>query len=527
MTSLNISYSRKILGSVSIDVRGINFIDLFELIADKADLKFNINEGNIYFEPDSQYFKIYKADFLSTEDLWQDIENNISVILAKNLTDNFHIKIPKTRTVYKDIIETKEEQQDLSSKSIFKNIFNNSTEALKEYNMLKQRKGLRYANITLMNTPDKLGIIKGIEILGRKTKSRKKALKELSNLEFVKEIKEQKRIKNIIKNKSKDDKNLINSFFELSKSSRTIYVYGTRKHHKEIQKYLNNIKAITTAQVLIEAKIIEVNLKKEFKSGIDWSYIGNQRQLTGNTGNTSGILSIVLQKNVLGDNINATINILETFGTTRSISSPRLTAMHNQNSSIRFEDSLVYYELKSNTNSSIGSISTTNLVNTTIESVRKEIPTGTFLDIKPLINLDSKEIILDVKPEISIQSGFVADPTTDAQGNNIGNVSPQIKKRTLSVKAKIKDGDVLVLGGLLKDDTTDSDSAIPLIHRIPVIGWIFKSISKTSSITETVIFLKATIINEDSTSLRDREFSDKFDINKGSFFGGEEKKIKN
>jgi type II secretory pathway component GspD/PulD (secretin) len=76
-----------------------------------------------------------------------------------------------------------------------------------------------------------------------------------------------------------------------------------------------------------------------------------------------------------------------------------------------------------------------------------------------------------------------------------------------------------VIGGLMKESTSDTDSGIPFLGRIPIIGWFFKSVSKDSAITETVIFIKATIVKSGGPADKiDRDMQNKFDTNRRKFF---------
>jgi type II secretory pathway component GspD/PulD (secretin) len=100
----------------------------------------------------------------------------------------------------------------------------------------------------------------------------------------------------------------------------------------------------------------------------------------------------------------------------------------------------------------------------------------------------------------------------------LGNTIPIIKTRELNTIAKVKSGSVLVIGGLMTEASINNDRGIPFLGRIPVLGWLFKLSSKKSDIVETVIFVKATIINNGAPpSKYDREFYDKFTTDKKQF----------
>ncbi|MFM8186585.1 MAG: hypothetical protein ACKN9I_06620, partial [Alphaproteobacteria bacterium] len=99
------------------------------------------------------------------------------------------------------------------------------------------------------------------------------------------------------------------------------------------------------------------------------------------------------------------------------------------------------------------------------------------------------------------------------------NIVPVITTRELSTSVKIASGNVIVLGGLMSSNATGSEGGIPFFRKIPILGWIFKSFEKSSEVKETVIFIKATIINSGSkTDKIDRDLQEKFDTNRRNFF---------
>ena len=202
----------------------------------------------------------------------------------------------------------------------------------------------------------------------------------------------------------------------------------------------------------------------------------------------------------------------KTFGVTRTLSSPRIHAINNQKASLNFGDKLVYFKIESNQSTITATTSTTT---SNITTTKQEENVGVQLDITPSINVRTGQIVMSVKPQLSVHSSDVQDPAVTA-----ANLVPVINTRTIDTIAKIKSGNVLVIGGLMKDTTTNSDSGVPFLQSIPVIGWFFKSVSKSTTLVETVIMIKATIIKQGPSSVSkiDREFQQKFDTNKRRYF---------
>ncbi len=311
--------------------------------------------------------------------------------------------------------------------------------------------------------------------------------------------------------------------FTSNKSAGIITVVGTDKQHRAIAKYLEDVQKYSSAQVLIEAKVIEVSLTKEYSAGVQWgSGDGGAFSLTN--GYASGGALDVVFKTIGTTDLSLSISALEKFGVTKTISSPRIHAINNQKATLNFTDKLVYFQVQqtqSNTSTTGGG---TALVASTISSTKLEESVGVTLEIVPSINLKTSEITMGIKPTLSVLSEYITDPAsptalTDAAGKRVVNKVPVIQSRTLDTSVKIQSGNILVIGGLMKDESSSTDSGVPFVERIPVLGWLFKSMSRGSGVTETVIFIKATIINSGAPTKKiDRDIQKNFDPSKRAYF---------
>ena len=310
--------------------------------------------------------------------------------------------------------------------------------------------------------------------------------------------------------------------FTSNKSAGIIAVYATEKQHQEVVKYLADVEKYSSAQVLIEAKVIEVTLNKEYKSGINWGRDGDSNFAT-NTGYSaaSATSGFTISTVFSGADFALSIAALEKFGVSKTISSPRVNAVNNQKATLNFIDKLVYFQIQqtqSNTSATGGS---TALVASTTTSTKLEENTGVSLEITPSINLRTNEIFMSIKPKLSVLQSWVDDPASPRNADGavlIKNRVPVIQSREVETSAKIQSGNVLVIGGLMKDESSNSDSGIPFLGRIPVLGWLFKSMSRSSGVTETVIFIKATIINSGTPVDKvDRDIQKNFDPSKRKY----------
>lgn len=318
----------------------------------------------------------------------------------------------------------------------------------------------------------------------------------------------------------------------LNKSAGMLAVFATKKQHESVERYLEDVEKQSSAQVLIEAKIIEVKLKDEFRAGIDWTsnkLIAKTESL-GTSVVSSPMLSYTNRSfNFMGKNIDMGVKMLEKFGTSRTLSSPRVHTMNNQKAVLNFADKLVYFKVEAQ-QSSASNGSTTSTVASTITSTKEEENVGIELTITPSINLKTSEVIMNIAPKMSIKTGEVVDPASANAQNVVGagasqelresfvNKVPIIETRELTTVAKVQSGNVIVIGGLMKEITQNDDRGIPFLNKIPVFGWLFKSSGKESVVTETVIFIKATILNSSTRPNKiDRDMQEKFDTNRRKF----------
>ncbi len=309
------------------------------------------------------------------------------------------------------------------------------------------------------------------------------------------------------------------SSFSSNKSAGIISIFATSRQHEIIKNYLKAVEKTASSQVLIEAKVVEVSLTDTYKTGIDWSFTAGRT-----TGVISGAyesgqpLSLVFSGLYSGD-LTTSISALETFGQTKTLSSPRIHAINNQKATLNFADKLVYFKI----DSSQETTSSTSAINTsTITSSKEEEDVGVQLEITPSINVETGEIVMKIHPTLSVKSSEVVDPAspTDDDGNIIvENRVPVIQTREIETIAKIQSGNVIVIGGLMKENTTNNESGIPFVSRIPLLGWLFKSVSKDTNVVETVIFIKATLVKSSTpASTIDRDIQDKFDTNRRKYF---------
>jgi MSHA type pilus biogenesis protein MshL len=300
-----------------------------------------------------------------------------------------------------------------------------------------------------------------------------------------------------------------------------IAIRATARQHARVQEFIDSSQRSARRQVLIEATIAEVELSNAFEQGIDWKAIRNSAtdsmgltlspagsitQLPGGTpvGSVVPTLGLInFTRNTARADISAALRLLESFGNTRVLSSPKISVLNNQTALIKVVDNLVYFQLTADyTPGTAGSPSTF-----TVNSTPNTVPVGFLMNVTPQISAND-EIILNMRPTISRLTGYVQDPGVALSlalarqaGASIPDITsqvPEIQTREMESMIKLADGQIAVLGGLMREESTDGEDAVPGAKRLPVFGNLFRNRSRGSKKSELVIFLRPTIVRDAS-----------------------------
>lgn len=303
------------------------------------------------------------------------------------------------------------------------------------------------------------------------------------------------------------------SQFTIHRQGGILTVRATSRQHRLIKEYLAHLRQTIGTQILIEAKIIEVNLKDEFKAGINWQEISGAAfrasMPLGKIAQSSRIADPLQHRQdilTIGthfDHFTALLQAIEQYGACKTLSSPRLTVLNNQNAILKVAQNQVYFRLRydreNNTN--------INRENVMVTSDIQTVPIGLVMSVQPSINPDTNEILLSLRPTISRLTRSVADPAVEifyALGNRGGDgdhikpsMVPVVEVREMDSILKVKSGSVAVLGGLMEGRNSQEDSQLPVLGDIPFLGKLVSATSQSEEVVELVILLKATIIDDE------------------------------
>ena len=273
-----------------------------------------------------------------------------------------------------------------------------------------------------------------------------------------------------------------------------IAVRATSRQHEKVQEFIDRIMRSARRQVMIEATIIEVNLNDNYQHGIDWTKADT---LTGFTltraSNTQTAGSTVAPFQMVYRNISRGLDVfvdmLRGFGTTKVLSSPKLTVLNNQTATLKVSEDFVYFNVKQDVATSIN----TNPIATTT-TTPQSVSIGFFMSLTAQIS-DDDVVTLNVRPSISSISALKQDPNPAL---TVANEVPQIRTREIESMMRVQSGDVAVLGGLMEDRMENRSGRFPVLGDVPVLGEIFTTRNNASTKTELVVVLRPTVIKEAS-----------------------------
>jgi len=281
-------------------------------------------------------------------------------------------------------------------------------------------------------------------------------------------------------------------------------VMATQREHALVQRYLESVKQAAERQVLIECTIVEVTLSDAYQAGIDWQQVirwGQGWRLSQELlGNALGTAPRMVLGSGNGDSdLQVTVRLLERFGRTRVLSSPKIMALNNQTALLKVVDNVVYFTVASSV--SQNQTQTLQSVTTTPSTVA----VGVVLSLTPQMDA-ARSVNLIVRPTISRISRFVDDPNPllklDAKGeplaNPIANRVPEIQVREMESVIRLMSRQTAVLGGLIQEGLRRDRDQVPGIGRIPRAGDAFAYRDEASEKTELVIFLRPTVVTNPS-----------------------------
>jgi len=288
----------------------------------------------------------------------------------------------------------------------------------------------------------------------------------------------------------------------VNRDAGTVLVTADSDLMDRVAAYLQAVEGAMGRQVMIEAKIVEVELNDAHRLGVDWSAVASAAG--GFTGSlTGGAAALMAKAPTLSQNlgggetafrIGATsrdlavvLDAIATQGQVRVVSSPRVAALNNQPAVIKVAQEQTFFSLDRQTNTEAG----VQQDNFTVDKEKYTI--GVVLDIVPRID-DDGTIIMGVHPSITDFAGEDVFPP-GATGSEILANAPILKVRELDTVVRLRDRETLVIAGLIRQEDRDEVDQVPLFGDIPFVGALFRHTKQVKRGSELVIFLTPRVVH--------------------------------
>ena len=305
-----------------------------------------------------------------------------------------------------------------------------------------------------------------------------------------------------------------------------VSVRATSRQHEKVQEFLDQVTGAARRQVLIEATIVEVTLNDNYQTGVDWSALGInglgysfRQSIVGpnlpsspfaldNTTPNSFSIAYSNPNAAVGGSISSTIKLLDQFGRTRVLSSPKLMVLNNQTAMLKVVDNRVYFTIKADT------VTNQTTSTTTFTTTQNVVPIGFIMNVTPQIS-DSDMVTINIRPTVTRIIDTVADPNPALAAAKVVSNIPVTQTREMESVLKVASGQTAILGGLMLDSFESQRAGLPVASRIPLFGDLVSKRNDVQAKSELVIFIRPYVIrnasvDDDLASYRrylpDREF---------------------
>lgn len=274
----------------------------------------------------------------------------------------------------------------------------------------------------------------------------------------------------------------------VSPQAGLITITALPRELRAAREFLRSAEERLQRQVILEARIVEVALNDNYQQGISWSDLFSLGNASGSIGfgggsveNSNGLFGMSLE---VGD-FSGVLNLLQNQGNVQVLSNPRVSAANNQKAVIKIgEDEYFVTDVSTTTVTGTATTSTPNIELTPFFS-------GISLDITPQIS-DDGEVILHVHPSVVETNEQNKTVTLNEESFVLPLAQSNIRESDTIVRAR--NGEIVVLGGLMQSSYSDNESKAPLLGDIPVIGNLFKNKRRTEQKKELVILIRPVVV---------------------------------
>ncbi|MDR2099784.1 MAG: pilus (MSHA type) biogenesis protein MshL [Campylobacteraceae bacterium] len=306
-----------------------------------------------------------------------------------------------------------------------------------------------------------------------------------------------------------------------------VTITATKEQLQRAEDYFNALKKRLLKQVLIDVTILSVELNDDNRMGIDWSKfnlgfivdaasdivgvntgsafrnqhwdtsggsfeVGEASATKGNSGHvdSNDIAKLVAFNAGASFSLEGIFDFLKEKGKTDVVSNPKVLTLNNQQSLITVGDTINYQTTETTSNAGSGN---GNVISEEVTNYSVFI--GILLNLLPTVS-DENNIMLRINPSIS-DFKYVEDNQKQTTPRRI---APDTTEKKLSTVVNVKNGDTIVLGGLITNSVIHTNKGVPVLRSIPLLGYAFKYAGEETKTKELVFIITPRVVSEDDTS---------------------------
>jgi MSHA type pilus biogenesis protein MshL len=296
----------------------------------------------------------------------------------------------------------------------------------------------------------------------------------------------------------------------INRLTGTIMVTASRKNLEKVERYIENVRKVLNRGVMIEARIIEVQLSSGMSYGIDWSFLESYKELGNGVMNAGfGALNVgssnqadataaaaassKFQIGVTKGNFQGLLTALQTQGDIKTLSNPKISVMNGHASVLTVGTNTSFISKVTTTTTAGVGTNASNSISFVPET--SSVLSGMIIGIVPYIS-EQGDITLNITP-ITSDLVDLKDKTFGSGGNQITITIPTVALREMTTTVKMRDGQTVVIGGLISKKESTTENKIPIIGDIPYLGKLFTRSTTSETRSELVLLLRPKIVENE------------------------------
>ncbi len=493
-TKVNIDIHPDINGRVTLNAIDQTLKQILTRISKQVDVRWEVDGPNIVVKPDSPYLKIYKVDYVNMQrDSTSSIGIQTQVVGPSTGAAGATGGAGQNSSIMK--------LENTSKNKFWETLGNNIRDMLRETDKLLPEGSsetftqTRSQGATASNRPQTATQRRATGQTAQTTSTGPGVVEQGAVQEGASQTLTFREAASVIMNPE----------------TGTLAIRATSRQHEIVGQFIEQIGGSSRRQVLIEATVVEVVLNDKYQSGVDWSALGLQglgytfkQSFTGANLQESPFFSLSYRnpRAAAGGDISSTVKLLNSFGNTRVLSSPKIMTLNNQTAVMRVVENTIYFTVQSTVSVEGTGINQTSRVS--YNTTPNVVPEGFVMNVTPQIG-ENDIINLSVRPSVTRITGFVVDPNPDLGRAGVTSRVPQIQTREFEAMMRVASGQTAILGGLMQDSFQTNRDGLPILARVPVLGDAVSYRNDAGKKSELVVFIRAVVIREASV---DADLSD-------------------